>query len=84
MIRLIDDYVIVFEGEDHYAIARIVNNDSDCLTFVDVNIFNNLHKAIEFARLYIMARVLNGEEYRAEEVAEMNMFLDKLDERVVE
>lgn len=84
MIRLIDDYVIVFEGEDHYAVARILNNDSDILSFVDVNSFNGLHKAIEFARLYIIARVLNGEEYRSEEVAEMNEFLDKLDERVIE
>ena len=84
MIRLIDDYVIVFEGEDHYVIARIVNNDSDYLTFVDVNSFDNLHKAIEFARLYIAARILNGEVYETEEIVKMHEFLDKLDERVVE
>lgn len=84
MIRLIDDYVLLFEDPDHYTICRIINNDSDYLTFVDVNSFDDLHKAIEFARLYIAARILNGEEYEKEELAKMNDFLDKLDERVVD
>lgn len=84
MIRLINDYVLLFEDSDHYTICRIINNDSDFLTFVDVNSFNDLHKAIEFARLYIVARILNGEEYEKGELAKMNDFLDKLDERVVD
>lgn len=84
MIRLIDDYVLLFEDADHYTICRIINNDSEYLTFVDVNSFNDLHKAIEFARLYIAARILNGEVYEKEELAKMNDFLDKLDDRVID
>lgn len=84
MIRLIGDYVLLFEDPDRYTICRIINNDSEYLTFVDVNSFDNLHKAIKFTRLYIAARILNGEVYETEEIVKMHEFLDKLDERVVE
>lgn len=84
MIRLIDDYVICFEGDDHYVVARILNNDRDILSFVDVNTFTSLHKAIEFSRLYIVGRIMNGDQYDQAELQAMYAFLDYLDDRVVE
>lgn len=84
MIRLIDDYVLFFDGPDCYTICRIINNDSDTLSFVDVTSFDDLHKAIEFARLYIAARMLSGEEYVSEDIRSLRAFLDELDKRVVD